>query len=340
MMKEANTIKHSTVNINNILSWVSYINPIENESEYVIIFIPGNPGIIEFYDRFLEEIYKRCQIPVFGLSYPGHNSSQTALVRRVCKALYKESRCNCVFTLEEQIQHKLDFIDQYIDSNKKVILLAHSLGSYITLNVIERMKITNQLTHVVLMFPVFERTMESDIGAKSVGRVKLLFTPMLMVNMIPKSVTTSVVDFIAKKRDLSGEDKHSLSTAIHSIVDPNTLRNIHQIADDLSKIGILDNLKDVIESNVKNITFYYGAHDGWTPNHFIEDMRKRFPSADIQKDTNNIGHAFVLEHSVLMAEIVAGILAPKLNLSKKSRTNDLVCINNNCDTWHVEVTRS
>jgi len=88
-MKEANTIKHSTVNINNILSWVSYINPIETESEYVIIFIPGNPGIIEFYDRFLEEIYKRCQIPVFGLSYPGHNSSQLHLLEEYARHFTK-----------------------------------------------------------------------------------------------------------------------------------------------------------------------------------------------------------------------------------------------------------
>ena len=41
------------------------------DSDVVLLFIPGNPGIIDVYDVFLEELYRALQIPVVGISHGG-----------------------------------------------------------------------------------------------------------------------------------------------------------------------------------------------------------------------------------------------------------------------------
>jgi len=66
-------LKHSAVNVDNILTNTSYILPEDYQRgrDTVIVFIPGNPGIIEFYDSFLQQLYENCGIPIFGVSYAG-----------------------------------------------------------------------------------------------------------------------------------------------------------------------------------------------------------------------------------------------------------------------------
>ena len=41
------------------------------DNDLVLVFIPGNPGIIDFYDIYFEELYKLLQIPIVGISHGG-----------------------------------------------------------------------------------------------------------------------------------------------------------------------------------------------------------------------------------------------------------------------------
>jgi len=63
-------------------------------------------------------------------------------------------------------------------------------------------------------------------------------------------------------------------------------------------------------------------------------MRKIFPSADIQKDTNNIPHTFMILHSVPMADIITNIVVKRNVMFKK---NDVVC-RKKPSLWRVEIT--
>ena len=44
-----------------------------DKSDTCIVFIPGNPGIIEFYDVFLSALYKMCRskISIVGVAHAG-----------------------------------------------------------------------------------------------------------------------------------------------------------------------------------------------------------------------------------------------------------------------------
>ena len=70
--KRHSKIHHNALNIKGVMTWVSYILPdLKESSDTVILVIPGNPGAIEFYDRFIEQLFKECRVPIFGISHAG-----------------------------------------------------------------------------------------------------------------------------------------------------------------------------------------------------------------------------------------------------------------------------
>lgn len=64
-------------------------------------------------------------------------------------------------------------------------------------------------------------------------------------------------------------------------------------------------LSQVIEQNLKKLIFYYGATDHWAPVSYYEDMKKKFPDGEIYLCERKFKHAFVLESSEEVAEMVA-----------------------------------
>jgi len=62
---------------------------------------------------------------------------------------------------------------------------------------------------------------------------------------------------------------------------------------------------DRFEQNPKKLIFYYGATDHWTPVTYYEDMKEKFPDGEIYVCERKFKHAFVLESSEEVAEMVA-----------------------------------
>ena len=61
----------------------------------------------------------------------------------------------------------------------------------------------------------------------------------------------------------------------------------------------------MIEQNLKKLIFYYGATDHWAPVSYYEDMKNKFPRGEIYLCERKFQHAFVLESSEAVAEMVA-----------------------------------
>lgn len=45
-----------------------------------------------------------------------------------------------MFTVEGQIQHKVTFIRKHVPSDVKIILIGHSIGAYIVVEMIDRLE--------------------------------------------------------------------------------------------------------------------------------------------------------------------------------------------------------
>jgi hypothetical protein len=115
------------------------------EREVLLYFITGNPGVIAYYDEFmlrlsaiLNDISSSARYYVCGSSLPGFELAQEENLGR------KELPCG----LDEQIESTEILIEEALlehcehsDATKrrpKVILMGHSIGCYILLEVLRR----------------------------------------------------------------------------------------------------------------------------------------------------------------------------------------------------------
>ena len=61
------------VSVNGLPTVVSKILPESNIHEHVIVLIPGNPGLVEFYDVFITTLFDALngRYPVYAISHAG-----------------------------------------------------------------------------------------------------------------------------------------------------------------------------------------------------------------------------------------------------------------------------
>jgi pimeloyl-ACP methyl ester carboxylesterase len=148
----------------------------------LVFFITGNPGLIEYYRTFLtlcfdslRTNYSDLHIKVAGTSLRGFG------VQDHGHHLAARDNAEGPYDLEQQIEHIGRMLERAIQSHArqgfstKVILMGHSVGSYILLEVLRRRKqspATQQLSHDakviggICLFPTVTHIAKSPSGKK------------------------------------------------------------------------------------------------------------------------------------------------------------------------------
>lgn len=102
---------------------------------------------------------------------------------------------------------------------------------------------------------------------------------------------------------LDGTDQKNV-TATMQLLRPPILRNIFSLAaDEMDKILELD--VETVQGHKQRLRFYFGSIDGWCPLEYYRNLKQQVPDVDATACTNNYRHAFVLNFSQPMAEIVS-----------------------------------
>ena len=74
MENHAKSIDHRAENIDRFSTVVATTKNFNIEMEKtktVIVLIPGNPGLIEFYEVFMEKLHELRKLPIIGFSHAG-----------------------------------------------------------------------------------------------------------------------------------------------------------------------------------------------------------------------------------------------------------------------------
>ena len=152
--------------------------------DYLIYFLPGNPGVIQYYQPFLSRLHnllsnssttESSRFYICGYSYKGFESTQVG----------KSKPPRYPLSLEQQIGTQEQLLYGHIKShreshrnhtgeNPKVILMGHSVGCYMLLELIQqhRDKIEEggeedfDLIGGILLFPTI-----TDLAKSPLGRV-------------------------------------------------------------------------------------------------------------------------------------------------------------------------
>ena len=67
-------------------------------------------------------------------------------------------------SLKEQIAHKNKFLEDHISTHSRIILIGHSIGAYVILNLLKTCQRVSDITKAFLLFPTVERMAISPSG--------------------------------------------------------------------------------------------------------------------------------------------------------------------------------
>nr|XP_028948821.1 lipid droplet-associated hydrolase-like isoform X1 [Malus domestica] len=293
--------------------------PADNPTLHVLV-IPGNPGIVSFYKDFVESLYELLG-GAASVTAVGHISHT--------KKNWEHGR---LFSLQEQIDHKMDFIKQELQNNEvPILLVGHSIGSYISLEMFKRSP--EKVTFCVGLYPFLALNRQS-IQQSFIRKLaaELLLTPKstllqveFLVYVFRSRITSVVLSLIVALLGLfpirllrlivtTFLGKLWSATAVEAtcshLVKYHTMRNVLFMA--MTEFKKLSETPDwaFMREKQHKMAFLFGVDDHWGPLQMLEEISKQVPDAVLSIEREGHTHAFCCTEagSMWVAEHVAGLI--------------------------------
>lgn len=207
-----------------------------------------------------------------------------------------------VCSLAGQIQHKLTYINEYIPEDVKLILIGHSIGCYMILKLLKCLK-RRHVLRCFLLFPTIERMAETPKGQIATPLLRYMrwvgYLIVYAFSYLSPHLQYRVILYFFRNR---GVPKCAYNASMN-LFDPFCVQNLMYMASqEMNQVSELD--VDDIKENIGKLSFYYGRDDHWCPRLYFDEMKCMFPHADIKLCAHSYDHAFVLDSSQEMADIV------------------------------------
>ncbi|XP_068626554.1 lipid droplet-associated hydrolase isoform X2 [Battus philenor] len=288
--------------LNNIeTNLLTYGDPFNCNGKDVIICITGNPGLIDFYEEFGEEVHRNSGLPVCVVGHAGHDKVPDA------QSILEGQEH--IFNLKGQLKHKLDLLENYIDGDSKLHFIGHSIGSWFTIELlVNNDHLYNRTLSVNLLFPTIQRMAQSKNGLWLNKYVRSMHTFVLflvtLIYLMPITVTMLIINVYLKLKTLPTiYDKRILK-----FLDPKVIEKVLFLSYD--EMDTVNSLNTRGMEKIKHLTYViYTCNDGWAPLSFMEDLVKYEP--DIKMQEVNADHAFVLKSSKSIALLVSNNIQTK-----------------------------
>lgn len=271
-----------------------------------IIVIPGNPGNVTTFKDLISQLNTRTGLPVFGFSYFGHIASGVAGVRQDSMKVSK------------QIEHKIALIDSLIPKGVSLVLVGHSIGAYMVLEVMRLLELREAsrhdrriISHSFLLTPAIERLAETANGKRFAELFKERFclVPIYLTQLLPDRLS----ELVLSKLVFSNEAYSSnLVPTLLQLNNATVVRNVIALAEDEFR-WVKRRDDATISRNAAKLTIVYGREDGWAPFDFYEQVRNVHPDCDVRYE-ESFRHSFSAFREA--TDFISKLIAAKL-LDKK-----------------------
>uniref|UniRef100_A0AAR2K1J8 Lipid droplet-associated hydrolase n=1 Tax=Pygocentrus nattereri TaxID=42514 RepID=A0AAR2K1J8_PYGNA len=202
------------------------------------------------------------------------------------------------------IEHKLAFLSDHVPQDTHLVLVGHSVGCYIILQIMKRnpeLKVIKS----VLLFPVIERmacSPQGQVMTPVLCRLRYaVYLPVFLLSLLPEKLKAGLVQLALRNvhsyDGLSPKCLHWWTNAMYMGSQEMSL----VLERDNSTIPKI--LFFVCFYFLRLLIFYYGATDHWCPVQYYCDMRRDFPEGDIRLCESCLRHAFVLDAGEEMANM-------------------------------------
>uniref|UniRef100_A0A6A7GC25 Lipid droplet-associated hydrolase n=1 Tax=Hirondellea gigas TaxID=1518452 RepID=A0A6A7GC25_9CRUS len=302
--------------------WLS-IEPVDEKPTEIVLFLPGNPSLMNFYKQFCRELYSELggRKAVWSITM-----GEQAATRH---AFWETMKPRPTPSLEKQLQHKAEFISEYIPSNAKVSIIGYSISCYLLLDMLRQenfaigttdsgTKTNDDITvvdSVYLIFPTIERMKETPLGRIFLPALSYFTWFILMfayiVCVVPPFIKFPVIRRILTSGDGKPPQDQFVQGAIEMIHPVMLKRVLNTLKEELEKVVELD--LHIIEKNRQKIVFYYGSYDGLCPKKFLFELQDKVPELRAYLCQDSLHHVYVTHTSVQMAKIMGTMMGKQEN---------------------------
>ncbi|KAJ6509354.1 hypothetical protein C8R47DRAFT_1098425 [Mycena vitilis] len=272
----ANEAVFNHPNLGSAHSWWRSADP---SPEAILLFIPGNPGLLNFYTEFLELLHnKHPRMAVFGHAHLSHTPNVDP-GRNYSLAAQVESAIEAADAIRAEF------------SEAKLILSGHSVGAWVALQVLKARP--SDISQLFLLCPTLTHIADTPNGR----RLSWLFrTPL------PRIV--SWLSYLTRPLPLSILFPWSASqiAVLRSLLNSPTsiFACLSMAHEEMSTIRELD--AALLQDHRHRLFFMFAAKDDWISTHKKTIMH--LISSDESAmfvDEADVPHAFCLAHGLVVA---------------------------------------
>ncbi|KAH9391614.1 hypothetical protein TYRP_022629 [Tyrophagus putrescentiae] len=299
----------------------------------LVLMISGNPGEIEYYRNYLARVHQLTKLPVIGVSNSGHNRPPAWLSM---PGVFENPD---LYSLDGQLLNKVAFIEQFLTKRTRLVLLAHSIGTYLVLELLAQYpQINSMVEGAVLVMPSLDHMAQTEAGRKVTRLFTYAYYPLiglsyLLDSLLPAAVQRSLVRYILTTKDTSSlyGTSGGSSTAVNNksvpdcvieaatnLLHPHCLRAlVHMTRCEFAQV--LEPNLAAMEANRSKLTLLYGEADHWAPVAVYRWLKERVSGeVDARLCLGRIDHAFVVDRqgTERIARLTVDILREKLPLLK------------------------
>ncbi|XP_042357281.1 lipid droplet-associated hydrolase [Plectropomus leopardus] len=268
----------------------------------LFLIIPGNPGVVGFYRTFMQTLYSMFEShhPVWAVSHAGHCVPPLSMDMVEDNSSAAEQD---MFGLNGQIEHKLAFLRRHVPRDISLVLVGHSIGCYIILNMIKRNP-QLKILKAIMLFPTIERMAQTPQGKVMTPVLchmrYVAYLPVFLLSLLPDGLKACLIKLLFC----------GIRSLDRSVVQPTTCllsgdcaaNAMYMGGQEMRKVLERDNI--TIKKNLEKLIFYYGATDHWCPVQYYHDIKQDFPRGDFRLCERGFHHAFVLEAGQEVAKMV------------------------------------
>ncbi|KAI9714866.1 MAG: hypothetical protein M1820_000155 [Bogoriella megaspora] len=318
--------------------------PVDGD-KYMIYMIPGNPCLMTFYGPFLSTLFslldseassRKFSAHVGGYTLPGFESTTGSRMGGV----------ELPASLRSQVRHTEELIklghnnivrqntSSHDDRPPKVILIAHSVGAYIALEILRRrVQGQNDMLKIdivggVFVCPTIVDIAQSPQGAKMNRLVSIPHFPAiagalakLVTFLLPISALQWLITFLARVPPHIAQANAEWLKSPYGVQQAFSMAkdNMHEIKEDTWDQAIWGSPNASSSASVP-LKFYFAGNDEWVPSPSRDALirsRGRLAGGSIPEDRwkpemfideNKVPHAFIINHSEFVAEKVKSMI--------------------------------
>ncbi|XP_061698777.1 lipid droplet-associated hydrolase isoform X4 [Syngnathoides biaculeatus] len=230
-------------------------------------------------------------------SRPLHPCNPFFTTNRVSCKLMKDATSAAdldTFGLNGQVQHKLAFLRKHVPKETNLILVGHSIGCYIILEIM-RKDPSLKILKAIMLFPTIERmalTPQGKVITPLLCHMRYLtYLSIFLLSLLPDRLKARLVKLVFAG---IGALDHSVVQPTVGLLSGDSAANaVYMANQEMRTVLARDNM--TIKRNLEKFIFYYGATDHWCPVQFYNEIKKDFPTGDFRLCENGFRHAFVLD---------------------------------------------